>query len=303
MSISVSTIMDYIVACIWNDYMMGIIITSAAEGIKPSIGFDAGVGKSTLMLDMAYIFIDQYGHKFRKNPVHSEEQKWNKVFSYLHAFPWELEQIFSTYPMRYLGEPIFVLMDDMQRCFGKSRSKDNYIRDLKDRATTGRQQFAILIGTAPDIGELARAWRYFFNFEIKVCQRGKYEVQRLKKWTDFSRPYDTQAKLDYKGESEFFPPLPAMVEERYQKWRHEANQRFDEGEGTWRLRAIRNVLTDEAKQVLEAIVANNGYTRQNIITEMDRGMELKLLKNIGLIEMFGDQVIPTKQARKMIAIL
>ena len=295
MTATVSTIMDYIDACIWNDYLIGILVTSAAEGKLPSVGMDYGVGKSTLMLDIAYIFVDKYGK------CKSEQEVWKRVFDMLHAFPWELEKFFITSPRRYFGQPTFFLCDDMQRCFGKSRSKDNFIRDLKDRTTTARQQLAVFIGTAPDIGELARAWRYFFNFEIKVPQRGKYEVQRLKKWTNFGRPYETQASLDYRGEADYFPPLPKDQQERYSEWRHDANKRFDDGEGQWRLRSIRNVLTDEAKELIDLIVQKGSYTRQNIITNMEKGMELKLLTNCGLVEVFGDVVVPTKQARGIAA--
>jgi len=271
--------------------MIGIIITSSAEGKLPSIGIDYGVGKSTLLLDIAYLFVDKYGK------CQTDQEKWDKVFSMLRTFPWELEYFHIHAPLRYFGEPIFFLIDDMQRCFGKSRSKDNYIRDLKDRTTTGRQQVAVVMGTAPDIGELAKPWRYFFNFEIKVPQRGKYEVQRLKKWTDFSRPYETQARLDYKGESDFFPKLPEDILRRYNAWRHEANQRFDQGEGDVRLRQIQSILTDSAKELLSHLVDKSGLTRQTIITDLDQGEELRLLKNCGLVQQMGDMILPTLQAR------
>jgi hypothetical protein len=214
-----------------------------------------------------------------------------------------LEEFFYSAPQRYPGDPVFFLYDDMQRTFGKDRSKDNYVRGLRNRATTARTQLAVILATAPDIGELAYPWRYFFNFEIKVPQRGMYEVQRLKKWTDFQNPYQTRVHLEYKGESPTFPKLDSDVEERYRQWRVEANKRFDEGEGEWRLRSIRNVLSDEARQLINDIVVKGSYTRQDIITHMDKGLELKLLQNCGLVEMFGDVVVPTKQARKMINLL
>jgi hypothetical protein len=170
------------------------------------------------------------------------------------------------------------------------------------------------MATAPDIGELAYPWRYFFNFEIKIAERGYYEVQRLKKWTMFDNPYQTMVRLDYKGEVSReveaetgltlrFPPLPSDVQTRYDDWRSECNKRFDEGEGEWRLRSILNVLTDEARELLEDLVVHGSYERQHIITVLKRGDELKLLINCGLVERFGDTVVPTKQARKMVKMM
>jgi len=295
--------MQYIDWCIYNDYMIGILITSGSEGKLPSPGLDYGAGKSTLMLDLAYLFVDIYGEKFRVNPCTTRDQKWDKVFSMVMSFPWELEKFFMTAPKRYFGEPIFCLIDDMQMCFGKDKSHDNYIRSLKNRATTSRTQTAVVIGTAPDIGGLAMAWREFFNFEIKVPQRGHYEVQRLKKWTLFWKPYETQARLVYEGESHDFPAFPKDVQERYDAWREARNKAYDEGEGEYRIRSLLNVLTDEAKELLDAVVAKGSYTRQDVITHMEKGMELKLLQNCGLVEMFGDMVVPTRQARKLASVI
>ncbi|MGA3191531.1 MAG: hypothetical protein ABSD73_03340 [Candidatus Bathyarchaeia archaeon] len=121
-------------------------------------------------------------------------------------------------------------------------------------------------------------------------------------------------KLDYKGEVSraieaetgeklAFPRLPQDIQDRYENWRAECNKRFDEGEGEWRLRSILNVLTDEAKELLTSIVQHGSYERQSIITDMKKGDELKLLINCGLVEKFGDTIVPTKQARKMVKLV
>jgi hypothetical protein len=172
----------------------------------------------------------------------------------------------------------------------------------------------VFFATCPDIGELAYPWRYFFNFEVKVAERGYYEVQRLKKWTLFDNPYQTMVKLDYKGEVSraleaetgenlSFPAFPRDIQDRYDQWRAECNKRFDEGEGEWRLRSILNVLTDEAKELLSELVEKGSLSRQWIITELKKGDELKLLLNCGLVEKFGDTIVPTKQARKMVKLV
>lgn len=292
--------MDYVEACIYNDFMMGVLITSASEGRLPSLGFDYGVGKSHLMLTITHMFVAKYGK------CESVDEEWDRVFKMLHSFPWELEYFHYTASRRYRGDPIFFLYEDMQETLGKDKSRDPYVRSLKNRTTTARTRLAVLFATAPDIGELSLPWRYFFNFEIKVPQRGMYEVQRLKKWTDFRKPYDTQVSMprrDWKVSSEKIPKLSDWIEKRYDKWRDERDKRFDDGEGEWRLKSVRNVLTDSAKDLVMRLINESGYTRQHIVTNLELGMELKLLKNCGMVEMFGDVVVPTKQARKLIGIL
>jgi hypothetical protein len=312
--IELKSLDDFIKAAIYHDFLIAILITSASEGKLKNLGIDFGVGKSTLMMDLAYAWVNSCGAHFRLNPCETREQKWDRVFDMLHAFPYELEEFFYKAPKRYPGEPVFFMLDDIQRVFGKSRSRDNYVRSLRDRATTARPQLAVLFATAPDIGELAYPWRYFFNFEVKVCERGYYEVQRLKKWTMFDNPYQTMVRLDYKGEVSrqleaetgemlHFEALPNDIQDRYEKWREECNKRFDEGEGEWRLRSILNVLTDEAKELLTDLVTHGSYERQWIITGLNKGDELKLLLNCGLVEKFGDTVVPTKQARKMVKLV
>ncbi len=54
-------ILEYFDMCIRTDYMMGVLITSAAEGLTPSIGLDYGVGKSTLAGQLVQPNIVKYG--------------------------------------------------------------------------------------------------------------------------------------------------------------------------------------------------------------------------------------------------
>jgi len=270
--------------------MMGVLITSAAEGKLPSDGFDYGPGKSTLMLQLMYLYL----------------RDWDLCFKQLHYFPWELEEFYYRAPQRVLGYPVFYAYDDMQLTVGKERSRDPYVRSLKSRLTTARKQVAVIWGTAPDISQLAKPFRYFFSFQIIVPRRGQYEVQRLKKWADFKNPYETRASLDYQGESlELgFSALPPSIQVRYDLWRAEMNKRFDEGEGTIRLRTVRNVLTSEAEVLLRHLIeAEEGLTRQHIITILDQRKELKLLKVCGLVEQFGDTILPTKSGRRVASIL
>ena len=128
--IVLKTISDFIDAAIWHDFLIAILVTSASEGKLKNLGIDYGVGKSSLMLNLCFTFIDMYGDKFRLNPCATRDEKWNRVFEVLHGFPYELEEFFYKAPKRYPGEPVFFLLDDIQRVFGKSRSRDNYVRSL-----------------------------------------------------------------------------------------------------------------------------------------------------------------------------
>lgn len=294
-------LLRYVSLAIYGDYLLVLLITSASEGREASIGLDYGLGKSSLMLHIADLFLSMSTRFDGKG----KRDIWDFIFNtQLITFPWELERLFYTLPVRYPGDPVFVLIDDMQRSFGKDRSKDNYIRSLANRLTTSRQQIAVVIGSAPDISEIAYPFRYKFNFEVKCPQRGKFEIQRLKKWTDFQNPYVTRVsmpKADFSTDA--FPQLEKEFDERYKKWRHEANIRHDEGEGEWRLRDIRNVLTDEAKELLNMLVEKGSYQRQHIITVLDKALELKLLIDCGMVVKFGDTIVPSKQARKMVKLV
>lgn len=249
---------------------------------------------------LVYVFVKKYA-KHKDGTLFSEEEVWDEVFRQLHCFPWELEQFYFTAPIRHFGEPVFFQYDDIQRTLGKDKSKDNYVRGLRDRLTTARRQLAVFIATAPDIGEICYPFRYFFNFEIKVPQRGRYEVQRIKKWTDFQSPYVTRVvmpRTDWKVG--MFPKLPYDVQTRYDGWRDEGNRRFDEGEAEWRLKSMRNVLSEQAKGLLKMLIKKGSYERVHIAGTLGMQAELKMLKNTGMVEVFGDTVVPTNQARKMI---
>jgi hypothetical protein len=293
-------ILDYINHCIWHDYMMGVLITSASQGILPSIGMDYGVGKSTLA--------GQLDKGFKQLCLKcSEDEAYELAKKDFHRFPWELEKFIAETPVRYPGEPVFFIYDDMQETLGKDKSRDPYVRGLFNRATTRRRKFAVFIGTAPDIDTLALCWRKFFRWEIKVPDRGKYEVQFIGKRTRFNDPYETEAwmpKEDCAISDKYgFPDFPSQMKTWYEDWKEEMNKRADEGEGSWNLQGLKNVLTDNAKHLLLSIIEKGSYQRQTIITDMEQNQELKLLRGVGLVEQFGDTVVPTRQGRLMVKIL
>jgi hypothetical protein len=280
---------EYIDKCIYEDYLIGILITSAAEGRISSLGMDYGPGKSTLLLQIAYVYLND----------------WDLVFKALHQFPWEIEEFLQTAPRRILGVPVFFLMDDMQSTLGKERSRDPYVRSLKNRMTRARTRLAIFMGTAPDIGQLAKPWRYFFNFELIIPYRGTYEVQRLRKIADFHNPYDTRAHLDYSGETlgATFKPLPKDIQKRYDNWRDEQDRRLNQGEDQIRLGSIQNVLTESSKELLAHLIKKEGLRQETIIWDLDQRKELRILKITGLVEFFGDVVLPTQNAKRIAQIL
>lgn len=70
---------------------------------------------------------------------------------------------------------------------------------------------------------------------------------------------------------------------------------FDLGEV--KLRKVQRVLTDEAKELLTHLSRKGSLTRQTVITDLDQGAELRLLLNTGLAEKFGDNIVPTTQAK------
>jgi len=264
-------------AAIHRDYLIGIVITSSAQGKMPSVGMDYGAGKSTLAMNMAELY---YGD-------------WGRVFENMVYFPYHVELFFRT----RVGRTPILLWDDMQLTVGKDKAQDRYIRRLAYRLTTARPHLAVLIGTCPHLGTLHKSFREFFTFEVKVPERGRYEVQQLKRWSPFGDPLNVRVTMRYKGEA-VFGPLPPDVQMRYDAWRAEMNGMYDEGYGDLCLAKFEDVLAEEDRELLARIVRKGSMRREHIIRSMasEKSAPFKKLKACGLVEQFGDEVVPTRAA-------
>lgn len=174
------------------------MITSSAEGLNPSDGFDFGAGKSTLSMGfMKYIY-------------NGDEELVKKNMLYFD------EDIIAM--LQRPGRTMATTMEDMQITFGKDRSHDKSVKGLANLLTGAREKVSVVFGNTPHIGKLAAAWKELWMFEIKVYQRGFYEVQQIKHYTPFKDPYNVKDKLHYKGEATFDAPSPEL-EEWYKDWR------------------------------------------------------------------------------------
>lgn len=53
-------------------------------------------------------------------------------------------------------------------------------------------------------------------------------------------------------------------------------------------------------ELLRHIVAREGLSRQHIITKLEQGRELAILRGCELVEIFNDVVLPTIRARELV---
>lgn len=196
--------MYYVNECQFNNKLMFVAITSSAKGMIEHEGFSFGEGKSNLAMGLSEVL-----HK-QKYPDHSQSEINEMVIQNMGYDDLDVVDMVK----RGMDERIQCwVSDDMEVSFGKHKSYDNKFRELAYFMQTIRPYCAVFIGTMPDLGQIASAWRDLFMFEIKVPFRGYCEVQRIKKWSDFRDPLNVKERLEYHGEQEF-----PIANEELQKW-------------------------------------------------------------------------------------
>ena len=189
---------DYIWKAIHDNYLVFIVVTSSAQGLNPSDGFDFGAGKSTLSMGLLKYIYNGDEELVKKNMLYFDEDIINMLRR----------------PERTMG----VVLEDMQITFGKDRSHDKQVRQLANLLTGSREKVSVVIGNTPHIGKLAAAWKELWMFEIKIYTRGKYEIQQIMHYSPYKDPYRVKDKLHYKGQATFDKPSPEL-EAWYQDWR------------------------------------------------------------------------------------
>jgi hypothetical protein len=193
---------------IFNNRLMFIATTSAAKGAIENEGFQFGQGKSHWALGVASAL---YQMAYNCSEEEAEEHvKLNIGYC--------KDDLVNMIKRGMNKRVVCYVADDMEVDFGKHKSHDNEFRELAYFCQTIRPQVAVIIGTMPDLGQIARAWRDLFLFEVKVPFRGYCEIQKLKRWSDFYDPLNPKVKLDYKGEQEF-PPASPSLKAWYEPWR------------------------------------------------------------------------------------
>ncbi len=207
-----------------GDHLLPIVITSQAEGAKPSHGWPYGEGKSTLALGMAKKFwMDFCGYD---DIVAEEMVKQNLGYTWGH---------YGDCIRRGMEKQrvVVYIQDDLQHIAGKDLAHNKAVQWAAYQLTTKRPYLAIFIATCTQLGDLAAAWRKPWMFEFKVYQRGKYEAQFIKTKTKFNDPENPYKLLDLKNVPPVFSDFPKIsgdLWDWYTKFRHEHNvDQFNEG--------------------------------------------------------------------------
>ena len=201
----------YIRESLFNDKLMFVCVTSSAKGMIEGEGFFYGEGKSNLAMGLSETcFKTMYPEKTQEEI--NDLVKQNMGYDDKDV----MDMVVRGNEKRI---PCWI-SDDMEVCFGKHRSYDNKFRELAYFMQTVRPLLGVFVGTMPDLGQLALAWRELFMFEIKVPFRGYCEIQKIKRWTDFADPLDPRSRLEYHGEQDF-PKANQALQEWYIPWRQE----------------------------------------------------------------------------------
>jgi hypothetical protein len=207
-----------------GDHLLPIVITSQAEGAKPSHGWPYGEGKSTLALGLAKKFwMDFCGYDENTAELMVMENLGYTWGHYGDAIRRGMEK----------RRIIVYIQDDLQHIAGKDLAHNKAVQWAAYQLTTKRPYLAIFIGTCTQLGDLAAAWRKPWMFEFKVYQRGKYECQFIKTKTRFNDPENPTKLLDLKNVPPVFNTFPKISGDLwnwYEKFRHEFNvEQFNKG--------------------------------------------------------------------------
>ena len=206
-------------------HILGIAITSQAEGAMPSEGWATGQGKSTLAMQiMKKILMEFLGYD---EWVAEEYVKKNMLFNWAD-YRAMMER--GMYDQRVWC----CCADDFHEWAGKHMSFSKAIQWAAREHTKKRPYLGVFIATMEHIGSLAAAWRDGkFMFEIKVYEKGKYEVQYIKTKTNFRKPEEPYKILDkntIKPVIGTFPDLTGDLKTWYREARDISNKEsFREG--------------------------------------------------------------------------
>jgi hypothetical protein len=241
---SSSPLMDWILRAVYEDYLVPIVVTSQTQGKIPSLGLPFGQGKSTFALWLSYMaYREVMKDKVDVNSVEGVREVWRVVFENLFLLPEELDKYVFRHPefrkpsVTVDGRIPLVVWDDMQETVGKRRRFDRYLNELADRLTKGREKVAVIVGTCPHLAMLMRPFREFFNIEVLIPQRGRFEVQKMHYVRRFDRWDDHQVRAWYQSESGFYTPtLPPDIQKAYDEWKEKEQAKLDARR--WRLKAL-----------------------------------------------------------------
>jgi hypothetical protein len=186
-----------------NDYLLIILITSHTSTPKnPSLNLPYGLGKSTLLLWLAYGFNDQ---------------DWDKVF-----------RVTAYNPVNYLRMLIpnakaetrkrSVQWDDVQLTAPAEKSVPRAVVSLASYITCTRPECALHLWSAPNINSISAPLRRLVTHELIVYKRGFFEVQKVTYKKNIYDPRQDQCRITY-IEQGTFPALPDEIQIRYNEWR------------------------------------------------------------------------------------
>jgi hypothetical protein len=211
---------DFVSDAITKDYLITIAITSYTQAKNQTRNLPFGLGKTTLMMELAYLL-----NGGSVNDNYQKQSIWERVHESMVYDPYNLGKLLEPGRKRI---PC-ALWDDVQATAPASQSVPIAVRALANFISTQRPECACVFLSTPNLNFMAAPLRKLVNFEIIVSERGLYEVHKLSYYKDFKRPLQDRMHFDYVEEiprDEPFPPLPEFEQTWYNQWRIERKQQL-----------------------------------------------------------------------------
>jgi hypothetical protein len=205
---------EYIGEAITKDYLITIAVTSYTQAKYQSANLPFGLGKTTLVLELAYLL-----NGGSVKDCFSNSAIWEKVHKICAYNPKDMATLLNPDSKERKN---CIIWDDVQLTAPASSSVPIPIRKLANYISCDRPEVACIFFTTPNLNAIAAPLRKLVNFEIIISERGYYEVHKISYYKDFYRPLQDKMHFDYVGEIQRdspYPPLPTTEQVWYNAWR------------------------------------------------------------------------------------
>jgi hypothetical protein len=218
-----------IASALKHDYLLPILITSQTQARHVSTNLPYGLGKSTLMLELAY----KIDGGLEEDYADAYSPSWNEVFDNLFYWPGDIARAIIPQPRKQVIPKACIAWDAVQMAAGAENSVPTVIRKLASYLSEVRPEVKVILMSAPNISSIAAPLRKLVAFELIVWKRACWEVQKISARKNYKDPRNDRIVLTYletarnafgqlpnsTQPSKFKPEESASVQKRYDTWR------------------------------------------------------------------------------------
>jgi len=225
----------YVYSAIRHDFNFSLIVSSHTQArVKNPASFPHGAGKTTRLLKFLAEFnspdFPMNIYKKMRGDWEPSTEDWNIALENMRYYPVDMVEL-----MLPAEEGVerprtnMIGWDDVQWTAPKRAGTHPLVEFIGKLQTVGRQTFAIMGMSAPNVNRIALPLRENCHFECIVQREpdasfGYYEIQKTNWFKNLYKPSDDLAHLRYLEEGTF-TALPRWVDEKYRRWRDDQQRR------------------------------------------------------------------------------